>query len=129
MADILNSVPDGDNFINLKEIPSKDVRSEVPGLFIPGEEIVQCFQTIRDQVIFTNKRVLVVNVQGVTGTRVSYFSYPYSKIQYYGVSTAGTLDIDSEMLLAFSNGSQLKFSFRASVDIKKVCGHVSKFTL
>ena len=87
--------------MNLKEIPNSSVRSEVIGLFVPGEEVVQFFQSVRDQVVFTNKRVFVVNVQGITGKKVSYFSYPYSKIQYYGIETAGVLDIDSELILAF----------------------------
>ncbi len=76
------TIPKDANYPNLKEVSPSQMRREIADLFAPGEEAVQCFQTIRDQVIFTNKRVFIVNVQGVTGKKVSYFSYPYSKVQY-----------------------------------------------
>lgn len=73
--DTVNSgIKQDSNFLNLKEIPQNKVRSEINMLLVPGETIVQCFQTVRDQVIFTSKRVIVVNVQGLTGKKVSYFS-------------------------------------------------------
>jgi len=71
----------------------------------------------------------VVNVQGITGKKISYFSYPYSKVQYYGIETAGVLDIDSELVLAFSNGARLQFDFKSQVDIKKICANISAFIL
>lgn len=117
------------NLLNLKEIPLKNVRPEVGMFLTPGEEIIQAFQTVRDQVIFTNKRVLAVNVQGLTGKKVSYFSYPYSKVQYFGVETAGVMDIDSELILAFSNGAKLQFDFKTRVNIKEICATISQYVL
>lgn len=117
------------NLMNLKEIPLKNVRSEVDMFLTPAEEIIQAFQTVRDQVIFTNKRVLAVNVQGLTGKKVSYFSYPYSKVQYFGVETAGVMDIDSELILAFSNGAKLQFDFKSRVNIKEICATISQYVL
>ena len=68
--DTVNSgIKQDSNFLNLKEIPQNKVRSEINMLLVPGETIVQCFQTVRDQVIFTSKRVIVVNVQGLTGKK------------------------------------------------------------
>lgn len=43
------------------------MKSEVNNMLVTGENIIQCFQTVRDQVVFTDKRVIVVNVQGITG--------------------------------------------------------------
>ena len=117
------------SFMNLKEIPFNQIRPEVSGLMVNGEGIVAAFQTIRDQVIFTTKRIFVVNVQGVTGKRTSYFSYPYSKVQYFGVETAGVLDIDSELMLAFSNGARLTFDFKANVDISRISNVIAQFVL
>ena len=83
MATVSSGIIMDANFMNLKEISINEVRSEVPALMIQGESIIAAFQTIRDQVIFTDKRIFVVNVQGITGKKTSYFSYPYSKIQYF----------------------------------------------
>lgn len=129
MANISTSILGDSNLLNLKEIANSSIRPEVASFFVTGEEAIQSFQTIRDQVIFTNKRVFVVNVQGITGKKISYFSYPYSKIQYFGIETAGVLDIDSELVLTFSNGARLQFDFKSQVDIKRICACISNFVL
>ena len=129
MATVSSGIFGDANLFNLKEISPAQLRPEVRDFFVPGEELVQCFQTIRDQVLFTNKRVFVVNVQGITGKKVSYFSYPYSKVQYFGIETAGVLDIDSELILVFNDGNRLQFDFKAKVDIRRICAVISAFLL
>ena len=129
MANISSGILGDSNLLNLKEIPVTDMRSEVASFFVNGEQAEQCFKTVRDQVIFTNKRIFVVNVQGLTGKKVSYFSYPYAKIQYFGVETAGVLDIDSELVLVFNDGNRLQFDFKSKVDIRTICALISSFVL
>ena len=120
MANISSGIRLDSNFMNLKSIDTNEIRKEVPNLLVEKEKILSAFKTVRDQVIFTNKRVFVVNVQGITGKKISYFSYPYSKVQYYGIETAGLIDIDSELILKFNDGTILQFDFRTSVDIKEI---------
>ena len=98
-------------------------------MLVTGENIIQCFQTVRDQVVFTDKRVIVVNVQGITGKKTSYLSYPYSKVLYFGIETAGVLDIDSELIMTFANGTVLQFDFRSKVDIKGICSNIQQYIL
>ncbi len=129
MANVSTGILGDSNLLNLKEIAASQIRPEVADFFVSGEQAVQCFQTVRDQVIFTNKRIFVVNVQGITGKKVSYFSYPYSKVQYFGVETAGVLDIDSELVLVFNDGNHLQFDFKSKVDIKQICALISSFVL
>jgi hypothetical protein len=117
------------NTFNLKQIDLSKVRREVLDFLVGGEDMVQAFETIRDQVIFTTKRIIVVNVQGITGKKRSYISYPYSKVQYFGVESAGLLDIDSELILAFNDGSKLSFDFRSNVDIIKISKCIAQFVL
>ena len=117
------------NTFNLKQIDLSKVRREVLDFLVGGEDMVQAFETIRDQVIFTTKRIIVVNVKGITGKKRSYISYPYSKVQYFGVESAGLLDIDSELILAFTDGSKLSFDFRSNVDIIKISKCVAQFVL
>lgn len=129
MPNISSGINMDSNILNLRSIELKEVRPEVEQLLVDGEKIMCAFKTIRDQVIFTNNRIFVINVKGVTGKKITYFSYPYSKIQYYGIETAGLLDIDSELLLTFSNGHILQFDFKTNVDIKMINSLISKYVL
>ena len=97
------------------------MRGEVNGLLIDGEEIAAAFKTVRDQLIFTNNRVISVDVQGITGKRKSFGSMPYSKVQFFSVQTPGFAEIipDSELVLTFSNGYVAKFEFKGGTDIGK----------
>ena len=81
MPGISSGIRGDGNLLNLREIPVANIRPELTMFLIPGENITQAFQTIRDQVVFTNKRLIVANVQGLTGKKVSYTSYPYSVFQ------------------------------------------------
>ena len=78
MATISSGILTESNFMNLKAMNTNEIRSEVFHLLINDEQPVAAFKTVRDQVIFTTKRIFVVNVQGITGKKISYFSYPYS---------------------------------------------------
>ena len=129
MPNISSGINVDSNFLNLKSMEIKEVRPEVEKLLIDGETIMYAFKTIRDQVVFTSNRIFVVNVKGVTGKKIAYFSYPYSKIQYYGIETAGFLDIDSELLITFSNGHIFQFDFKSNVDIRMINSLISKYVL
>lgn len=129
MPNISSGINIDSNFLNLNAIQISEIRPEVKELLVEGEEIICAFKTIRDQVIFTDNRIFVVNVKGLTGKKIAYFSYPYSKVQYYGIETAGFMDIDSELILTFSNGRVLQFDFKSNVDIKKINSIISKYVL
>ena len=129
MTSINSEVRSERQFLNLKLVEKDKVKKEALKLLVKDEVVEGAFQTVRDQVIFTNKRVITVNYQGVTGTRVSMFNYPYSKIQYYAIETAGLVDIDSELNIFFSNGVVLKLEFRTYVDIERLCAVISNYVL
>ena len=95
---------------NLKPINPASVRDEVSGLLISGEEVLYAFQTVRDQLVMTNKRIIAIDVQGITGKRKSFATMPYSKIQYFSIQTPGFIEIfpDCELFIMFSNGFTAK---------------------
>lgn len=120
-----------ESVFNLKPIPLENVRNEVNGLLVSGEECIMAFQTIRDQLLFTNKRIISIDVQGLTGKRKSFASMPYSKIQYFSIQTPGFAELipDSELFIMFSNGATAKFEFKGNTDIGKIGRMISEFVL
>lgn len=99
---------------------SPDAAHAVMPLFVAGEEIVGVYKAIRDYVVFTNKRIISVNVQGVTGKKKDFTTLPYSKVQVFSIETAGTIDLDSELELYFSGLGLVKFEFSGASDIVKI---------
>ena len=117
---------------NLKPIAVDSVRSEVNGLLIAGEQIEMAFQTVRDQLLFTNKRIIAIDVQGITGKRKSYSTMPYSKIQFFTIQTPSVAEIlvpDSELFLVFANGYTAKFEFKGNTDIAQIGRMISEYVL
>ncbi len=116
---------------NLKPIPVDSVRDEVWGMLLNGEECVQAFKTVRDQLIFTNKRIISIDVQGLTGRRKSYASIPYSKIQFFVVQTPGFGELipDSELFLKFADGTTAAFDFKGSTDIGQISRMIAEYVL
>lgn len=66
-------------------------------LFSPGEKVERAYQIFRDTFFFTDKRFVMVDRQGLTGSKVSYLSVPYRNITGFAVEAAGTLDLDAEL--------------------------------
>lgn len=116
---------------DLYPIDLSQVRSEVNGLLVNGEESVMAFKTVRDQLVFTNKRIISIDVQGITGKRKSYTSMPYSKIQFFSVQTPGFIELvpDSELYIVFANGFTATFEFKGRVDIGEIGRMISNYVL
>ena len=116
---------------NLTPIDVEAIRGEVNGLLIDGETALYAFKTIRDQLVFTNKRIISIDVQGITGKRKSYSSMPYSKIQFFAVQTPGFLELipDSELVLQFASGFTATFEFKGNTDIGKIGRMISEYVL
>ena len=116
---------------NLKPIDVNAVRGEVQNLLIQGEQILYGFQTVRDQLVFTNMRIIAIDVQGITGKRKSFATMPYSKIQYFEIQTPGLVEIfpDSDLFLMFASGFTAKFEFKGQVDIASIGRLISGYCL
>lgn len=113
----------------LKKVDNAKFDDDIKPLLISGEEILGCYQDIRDYVVFTDKRIISVNVQGLTGKKKDFTTLPYSKISVFSVETSGTFDLDSELELYYSGVGKVKFEFRGSSDILKIGQMISQFAL
>ena len=116
-------------FFKLKKASPSDVSANLPLLLLQDERIIGVYKAIRDYVVFTDKRVISVNVQGITGKKQDFTSMPYSKITVFSVETSGTLDLDSEMEMYFSGVGRVKFEFSGASDIIQIGQLISQYTL
>ena len=91
--------------------------------------MIGSFTSVRDYVVFTNKRIIAVNKQGVTGTRMDYTSLPFSRVVVFSIETAGTLGYDSELQLYFPNVGKVCFEFTGMSDIMEIGQAISAYVL
>ena len=120
-----------DSVFNLKPIRLESIRKDVEKMLVDGEEAVMAFRTVRDQLVFTNKRIIAVDVQGLTGTRRTFSSMPYKKVQYFSIQTPGFGELmpDTELFLVFSNSFTAKFEVRGSVDVGLLSRLIGRYVL
>ncbi|GAB3109766.1 PH domain-containing protein [Aestuariicella hydrocarbonica] len=114
-------------FFKLKQ--NTDYAEKVAELLLEDETIIDSYKSMRDGVVFTNKRIIAVNVQGLTGSKKDFTSLPYKNIVAYSVETSGTFDLDSELEIYFSSIGQVKFEFTGSTSIKLISKHISDHAL
>jgi hypothetical protein len=107
----------------------RNVTRDLAPVLVQGEQILFSFKTVRDFAAFTDKRLIVVNSQGMTGRKRDYTSLPYSRIQAFSVETAGTFDRDAELELWFSGLGKVRLEFRGRSDIRQIGQLIAAHTL
>jgi hypothetical protein len=117
------------SLIKLKPEDKRKGYAAVKELLIDGENVIDSYVSMRDRVVFTNKRIISVNVQGLTGKKVDYTSIPYNRIQAYSVETSGFFDLDAELDIFLSGIGKIRFEIRGSSNIVGLCKAISELIL
>ena len=120
---------DFSNKLIFKLKQNDEYRSRVTDLLLEGEKILGSFKALRDGVVFTDRRLIAVNVQGITGSKKDFTSLPYKNIIAFSVETAGTFDLDSELELYFSGLGKVKFEFTGKTNIVEISNLISRAIL
>lgn len=124
MIDFQNKV-----IFKLSKVNVDSVMNDISPLLVPNENVIGAYKAMRDYVVFTDKRIISVNVQGVTGKKKDFSSLPYSKVQVFSVETSGVFDLDSELEIYFSGLGKVKFEFTGTSDIVKIGQLIGSFIL
>lgn len=79
------------------EIDIEKIENNFEQILVEGEQIEKAYKVLRDLFVFTNKRLILVDKQGVTGKKVEYHSIPYKSITYFSIETSGHFDLEAEL--------------------------------
>lgn len=106
---------------NAKKSPSEKVIEEVVPLLVEGEAMVRAFNVLGDVFVFTDRRLILIDKQGLAEKKVEYLSLPYRSITLFSVETAGAFDLDSELKIWVSGAhTPIKWEFPQGTDIVSV---------
>ena len=100
------------------EVDLEKLQNEIHPTLVRGEELQKAYKVFRDIFVFTNRRLILVDKQGLNGKKVEYLSLPYKSITRFSVETAGTFDRDSELKIWVSGDPEpIEKEFRKGTDI------------
>ncbi len=105
---------------NASEVDTATLKGELKDMLVKGERFERAYSVLRDMIVFTNKRLIMVDKQGLTGRKVSFLSVPYASIVRFSVETAGTLDLDAELKVWVTGGGLIVKRFNRQIDIFEV---------
>lgn len=115
---------------NASKIDAAKIQQEFASLLAPGERVEHAYQLIRDYFVFTDKRFVMVDKQGLTGNKVEYHSIPYRSITHFSIETAGTFDLDAELKIWISStAAPIQKRFNKKLSIYEVQAVLASYVL
>ena len=112
-------------------VPVEKLAKEFEPILLDDERIEKAFRLVRDMMVFTNKRLIVVNKQGLTGSKTDYQSIPYSSIKMFSKESAGMLDFDAKLKIWLTGEATptIRQEFRKGENVNEAYRVLSRFVL
>jgi hypothetical protein len=115
---------------NASKIDASKIQQEFAQILAPGERVEHAYQVIRDYFVFTDKRFVLVDKQGLTASKVEYHSIPYKSITHFSVETGGTFDLDAELKIWISGTHEpVEKQFNKKLSIYEVQAVLASYVL
>ena len=115
---------------NASEIKVEKLNDEYNKILMKTEKIERAYKIIRDLFIFTDKRLILVDKQGVTGKKTEYHSIPYKSITHFSIETAGNFDLDAELKIWISGTAlPIQKNFNSSLNVYELQKILAEYCL
>ena len=115
---------------NASKVDPGKIAQEFAQILAPGERVEHAYQLIRDYFVFTDKRFVLVDKQGITGSKTEYHSIPYRSITHFSIETAGTFDLDAELKIWIAGSPvPLQKTFNKRLSIYEVQAVLASYVL
>ena len=115
---------------NASEIDGAKIQDEFTQILAPGERIEKAYQLIRDLFVFTDKRLILVDKQGITGSKIEYHSLPYRAITHFSIETGGHFDLDAELKIWVSGAAApIQKQFNKKLNIYELQSVLASYVL
>jgi hypothetical protein len=115
---------------NAAKVDPSKIQAEFSQILAPSEKVEHAYQLIRDYFVFTDKRFVLVDKQGLTGSKVEYHSIPYRSITHFSIETAGTFDLDAELKIWITGtAAPIQKQFNKKLSIYEVQAVLASYVL
>lgn len=100
-------------------VDESPIPEDIGNFLIKGEQPITAYRTLRDNAVFTNKRIIIEDKQGITGKKSERLSIPYNQIYMWSTETAGTIDLTAEVTI-FTKAGSIKLNLKKDVDVSRL---------
>ncbi|RSK40131.1 PH domain-containing protein [Hymenobacter perfusus] len=115
---------------NASETDAQDMQLELQQLLSPGEQVRNAYAVLRDLMVFTTKRLILIDKQGMTGKKREYLSLPYRSIERFSMETSGHFDLDAELKIWVRGQTEpISKTFRGDKNVYDVYRALSEFAV
>ncbi|MBP2654026.1 MAG: hypothetical protein H6Q73_1595 [Firmicutes bacterium] len=115
---------------NASEVNITKIQDDYAQILAANETIEKAYRLIRDMFIFTDKRLILVDKQGITGSKTEYHSIPYKSITHFSIETAGSFDLDAELKIWVSGSQEvIEKKFNKSLNIYQLQSVLAQYVL
>ena len=96
---------------NAIQIDNDVAMQELHPFLTHDEDIQLSFKVMRDMIIFADLRMILVDVQGITGKKREYHSIPYKSITHFSMESGGinVSNNTAKVVVTILDSSPLKF--------------------
>ena len=113
-------------YLKLRKVDNDDIGRKVAGILTPTEKVIGVYKGARDYVLFTDKRFMAVNVQGITGKKQEITSTPYKTMTAFSIQTSGVLDMDCELTVCVGALGEVQFEFSGTTNVVEIGRMISQ---
>jgi hypothetical protein len=89
-----------------KATMSKESTTKVEQFYGINEETETVFNFIRDEIVITNLGIYIIDIQGMTGSKIEYKYFPKKSIKYISLETPGKLDHDFDIKIGMDGNTK-----------------------
>ena len=115
---------------NASEVEPAKLQDEFKQVMAEGEQIEKAYQVFRDTFLFTNRRLILVDNQGMTGNKTEYHSLPYRSITHFSIETAGSFELDAELKIWISGtATPIQKKFNKKLNIYQLQSVLAQYVL
>lgn len=94
--------------------------------FIMKEEDIEMeFKGLRDGMLFTDRRIVVFNAQGITGRKIEFSSFPWRSVTAFSVENSGAVDLDAELKFCGSGWGVCEVMLTKGTNTAEVCQYLN----
>jgi hypothetical protein len=111
-------------FLNATVADPEDIARDFAHALAAGEAVAIAFRLVRDAILFTDKRIMLIDVQGITGSKKRYTSIPYRAVTSFSLESAGHFDLDTEFAMTISGSAPINLQLSRGTDVNALQTHL-----